>query len=162
MYELVRAGDTGLIQLQPGKTDLGRDNLGDLGDDVLKTIHRSHARVELEGSRVRLTRLGSNPMGVRFSGAEWRWIPQNEPVEMADGMELAFSKSRQFRTASTFALRHTVRPEAKPKSEPSGQPELVVKADPAPGDPGEPGNKPEATVKPEADVKPEPGVQSRA
>ena len=162
MYELVRAGDTGLIQLQPGKTVLGRDNLGELGDDVLKTIHRSHARVELlEGSRVRLTRLGSNPMGVRCPGAEWRWIPQDEPVEIADGMELAFSKSRQFRTASTFALRHTptVRPEAKPKSEPSGQPELVVKADPAPGDPGEPGNKPEATVKPEPSSNPEPGVK---
>jgi len=158
MYELVRAGDTVVIQLQPGKTVYGRDNLGELGDDVLKTIHRSHARVELLEGRVRLTRLGSNPMGVRCPGAEWRWIPQDEPVEIADGMELAFSKSRQFRTASTFALRHTptVRPEAKPKSEPSGQPELVVKADPAPGDPGEPGNKPEATVKPEADVKPEP------
>ena len=161
MYQLVPAGDTGTIKLQPGLTDLGRDNLGKLGD-ALATIHRSHAQVLLEGSSVRLTSLGSNPTGVRCRGAEWRWLAKDEAVELADGMELAFSKSKKLRTQSTFVLCHTptVTPGATSTSEPSGQPELIVKADSAPGEPA-PGSKPEASVKPEADVKAEPAPGSK-
>ena len=135
MYQLVPAGDSsGTIMLQPGLTFLGRDNLGELGDKVLVTIHRLHAQVLLEDSSVRLTSLGLNPTGVRCRGTEWRWLAKGEAEMLADGMELAFSKSKQLRTQSTFVLRHkpTVRPEATSKSDPSDQPERSVKADPAP------------------------------
>jgi len=116
MYQLVPAGDSSktdspkVIRLLSGLTDLGRENLGQLGDKVLATIHRSHAQVLLEGSSVRLTSLGSNPTGVRCRGTtEWRWLAKGEAVELADGTELAFSKSKQLRTQSTFVLRHAPR-----------------------------------------------------
>ena len=135
MYQLVPVhGDTGTIGLQPGLTDIGRETLGELGDEVLETIHRSrHAQVRLEGSRVLLTRLGSNPTGVRCRGAAWKWLAQHETVELADDMELALSKSKRLIAQSTFVLRRTptVGSEGASTSEPSGQPEPGVEAAPA-------------------------------
>ena len=136
MYQLVPVhGDTGTIGLQPGLTDIGRETLGELGAEVLDTIHRSqHAQVRLEGSRVLLTRLGSNPTGVRCRGAAWKWLAQHETAELADAMELAFSKSKRLIAQSTFVLRRTptVGSEGASKSEHSGQPERGVEAAPAP------------------------------
>ena len=135
MYRLVPVHrDTGTIGLQPGLTNIGRETLGELGAEVLETIHRSqHAQVQLEGSRVLLTRLGSNPTGVRCRGAAWKWLAQHETVELADDMELAFSKSKRLIAQSTFVLRRTptVGSEGASKSEPSGQPEPGVEAAPA-------------------------------
>lgn len=136
MYQLVPVNfDTGTIGLQAGLTDIGRETLGELGAEVLETIHRSqHAQVRLEGSRVLLTRLGSNPTGVRSRGAEWQWLAKDQTVELADDMELAFSKSKRLIAQSTFVLRRTptVGSEGASKSEPSGQPERGVEAAPAP------------------------------
>ena len=135
MYQLVPVhGDTGTIGLQPGLTDIGRETLGELGDAVLETIHLSrHAQVRLEGSRVLLTRLGSNPTGVRCRGAAWKWLAQHETVELADDTELALSKSKRLIARSTFVLRRTptVGSEGASTSEPSGQPEPGVEAAPA-------------------------------
>ena len=105
------------IQLNPGCTTMGRDDLGGVkeelkgtfGDDALEKAHKEASRKQAEfrcsAAGVTVRKLGQNPtVGVQQATGDWEWLKEGDESRLVPGMRVTFFRSSGLCEAASFVL----------------------------------------------------------